>query len=461
MSTTSTTAASTASPTYFTGVSTYASDLQQVITRAVSIASMPLQLMQDRLQDLDNQQSALSGLDSTFSSLQSAIAGISTALGPSSYSASSSSSAISATVSSGALEGSYSVDVTSLGSYSTSVSDPSLPAVADPSSSSISTASKYTLTVNGTTTTITPAGSSLMDLAQAINSASAGVQASIVNTGSSYRLVVRSTNLAGDSIQLNDGSQDLLDTLTTGAPATYDISGLGSATQPIDSSSRTVTLAPGVTINLLQQTATGQPATITVSRDTSGVSTAISSFVDAYNAAVEALNQQVGQSGGALSGQSTISDLRNAMRQITQYAGTSGGVTLLSQLGISMDDTGQLTFDSSQFSSANASDLDQFLGSATGGGFLQTATNALTAIEDPTTGYIPTATSDVNNEITQENSQITQEQQKISDLQTTLTQQMATADATIASLENQKNYITNLFTAMINENNNGTGVSSY
>jgi flagellar hook-associated protein 2 len=451
----------TASATYFTGVSTYASDLQQVITRAVSIASMPLTLMQNQLQSLNNQQSALSGLDSTFTALQNAIAGIGTALGPSSYSATSSSSAVSASVSSAALEGSYAVDVTSLGSYSTSVSDPSLPAVADPNSSSISTASSYTLTVNGKTTTITPAGSSLMDLAQAINSASAGVQASIVNTGSSYSLIVRSTNLAGDSIQLNDGSQDLLDTLTTGAPATYDISGLGGATQPIDSSSRTVTLAPGVTINLLQQTATGQPATITVSRNTSGVGTAISSFVDAYNSAVDALNQQVGQNGGALSGQSTISDLRNSMRQITQYTGSSGGLTLLSQMGIGLDNTGKLTFDASQFDSASANDLQVFLGSAAGGGFLKTATDALNSIEDPTTGSIKTAIKTVTGEVTQENDLITQEQQKITDLQSTLTQQMAAADAIIASLESQKNYITNLFTAMINGGTNGTGVSSY
>ena len=452
---------STASTSYFTGVSSYASDLQQVITRAVSIASMPLQLMQSHLQGLNSQQSALSGLDSTFSALQSAIAAIGTALGPSSYSATASSSAVSASVNSGALEGSYSIDVTDLGSYSTSISDPSLPAVTDPSSSSISTASTYTLTVNGTTTTITPGGSSLMDLAQAINSASAGVQASVVNTGSSYSLVVRSTNLAGDSIQLNDGSQDLLDTLTTGTPAVYDISGLGSATQPIQSNSRTVTLAPGVTIDLLQQTDSGAPVTVTVSRDTSGVSSAVSSFVDDYNAAVTALNAQVGQSGGALSGQSTISDLRNAMRQITQYAGTSGGVTLLSQLGVALDNTGKLTFHASQFSSASAGDLDQFLGNATGGGFLKTATDALTSIEDPTTGFVKTAITAVNNEITQENSQITQETKKLTDLQTTLTQQMAAADATIAALENQKNYITNLFTAMMNNGTNGSGVKSY
>ncbi len=451
----------TASSLYFTGISSYASDLQQVITRSVSIASMPLQLMESQLQSLSNQQSALNGLDSTFSALQNAIAGIGTALGPGSYSATSSSSAISASVSSAALEGSYSVDVTSLGSYSTSVSDPSLPAVTDPNSSSISTASTYTLTVNGNATTITPAGNSLMDLAQAINSASAGVQASIVNAGSSYRLVVRSTNLAPDSFQLNDGSQDLLDTLTTGAPATYDISDLGGATEPIQSSSRTVTLAPGVTINLLQQTASGEPATVTVSRDMSGVASAISTFVDAYNSAVDALNQQVGQNGGALSGQSTLLTLRNSMRQITQYTGSSGGLTLLSQMGVELDDTGKLTFDASQFDSASANDLQVFLGSATGGGFLKTATDSLNDIEDPTSGTVKSAIQTVNGEITHENDLITQETKKITDLQTTLTQQMAAADAAIASLENQKDYITNLFTAMINGSTNGTGVTSY
>ena len=453
--------APTASANYFTGISSYASDLQQVITRSVSIASMPLQLMQSQLQNLNSQQSALSGLDSTFSALQDAIAGIGTALGPSSYSATSSSSAISASISSAAMEGSYSVDVTSLGSYSTSISDPSLAAVTDPNSSSISTASSYTLTVNGKTTTITPAGGSLMDLAQAINSASAGVQASIVNAGSSYRLIVRGTTLAGDSIQLSDGSQDLLDTLTTGAPATYDISGLGGATQPIQSGSRTVTLAPGVTINLVQQTPGGQPATVTVSRATSGIGSAISSFVDAYNAAVDGLKQQVGTSGGALSGQSTVSSLRNSMRQITQYTGSAGGLTLLSQMGVGLDNTGKLTFDASQFDVASANDLQAFLGSTSGGGFLKTANDALNTIEDSTTGSVKTALKTVNGEITQENDLITQETQKITDLQTTLIRQMAAADATIASLESQKNYITNLFTAMMNGGTNGSGVKSY
>ena len=102
-----------------------------------------------------------------------------------------------------------------------------------------------------------------------------------------------------------------------------------------------------------------------------------------------------------------------------------------------------------------------FLGSATGGGFLKTATDALNGIEDSTTGSVKTAIKTVNGEITQENALITQETKKITDLQTALIQQMAAADATIASLENQKNYITNLFTAMMNNGTNGSGVKSY
>jgi hypothetical protein len=38
---------------------------------------------------------------------------------------------------------------------------------------------------------------------------------------------------------------------------------------------------------------------------------------------------------------------------------------------------------------------------------------------------------------------------------------MAAADAAIASLESKKNYITNLFTAMMNSGTSGSGVKSY
>ena len=455
------TSVTAASPNTFTGVSSYASDLQQVITRAVNIAALPLQLMQNQLQKMSDQSTELSALDTKFSALQTAIQQLDSSLGVSSYSATSSdSSLVSASVSAGAAEGTYTIDVSDPGSSSTSISDSSLPAVSDPNSTSISTSSSFTLTVNGTTTTINPDSNTLSSLAQAINAASAGVQASVINTGGStpqYQLVLRSTELGPDTIQLNDGSQDLLDTLTTGGLATYDVNGLGAS---IQSNSRTVTLAPGLTINLLQATPSGQPVTVTVSRDASSASTAVSNFVTAYNAVHTELESQVGQSGGALQGQNIVYQLFNSLSQVALYSGSSGAVRTLADMGVTLDDTGQLTFDSSQFNSDSVDALQNFLGGASTGGFLQAATNALNGVEDATSGSLKMAIQDLNGQIANENDQISTEDQKIVDLQNNVTQQVAAADALIASLESQKTYMTGLFQSMMYSNEYSTNGNS-
>ena len=121
---------------------------------------------------------------------------------------------MSAATTSSALPGTYSIQVDGLGSYTTAMSQAGSTPVTDPTTQNISSASSFTLTVNGTNTTITPADGSLEGLAAAINSSSAGVQATIVNLGSNtspdYRLVVTSTSLSPDSIQLSDGSSNLL-----------------------------------------------------------------------------------------------------------------------------------------------------------------------------------------------------------------------------------------------------------
>jgi flagellar hook-associated protein 2 len=447
------TSVTAASPNTFTGVSSYASDLQQVITRAVNIAALPLQLMQNQLQKMSDQSTELSALDTKFSALQTAIQQLDSSLGVSSYSATSSdSSLVSASVSAGAAEGTYTIDVSDPGSSSTSISGSSLPVVSDPNSTSISASSSFTLTVNGTTTTINPDSNTLASLAQAINAVSAGVQASVINTGGStpqYQLVLRSTELGPDTIQLNDGSQDLLDKLTTGGLATYDVNGLGAS---IQSNSRTVTLAPGLTINLLQATPSGQPVTVTVSRDASSASTAVSNFVTAYNAVHTELESQVGQSGGPLQGQNIVYQLFNSLSQIALYSGSSGAVRTLADMGVTLDDTGQLTFDSSQFNSDSVDALQNFLGGASTGGFLQAATNALNGVEDTTSGSLKMAIQDLNGQITNQNDQISTEDQKIIDLQNNVTQQVAAADALIASLESQKTYMTGLFQSMMYSN---------
>jgi flagellar hook-associated protein 2 len=453
----------------FTGVSTYASDLQQVITRAVSIASMPLQQMSNRLQDMSSESSSLKGLDSQFTALQTAIQNLDTALGPTSYSATSSDpTSVRASVTAGALEGSYTVTVNSLGSPAAAVSSASLPAVTDPYSSSLSSATAFTLTVGSQSFSIQPADTSLMGLATAINGASTGVQASIVNAGGpdspNYRLVLRATGLGPNSIALREGAPDqtppgadLLDAtpLSPGSDASYTIGGLN---QTIQSSSSSVTLAPGLTIDLLKQTTS--PVTVTVARGVDSISNAMSAFVDAYNATVDQLNQQVGPNSGALAGQFIVQSLFGTLRQITQYSASSGGVSSLAQLGVNLDKTGKLSLDTTKLYSLNVEAIQGFLGSASAGGFLKTANDALNNVEDATSGWLKTAISSKATEISHENDLMTAEQQRLADLQDNLTKRMAAADTLLASLESKKSYMTDLFTSMMNQyvsNNSKSG----
>ncbi|MGD1070254.1 MAG: flagellar filament capping protein FliD [Bryobacteraceae bacterium] len=441
----------TPAPITFNGSSTYSSAFQQVINRAVSIASLPMEALQGDVTTLTGQQSALTSLGTDFSALQSAVQALGNDVAGSPSAQVSDSSAVSATASAGALDGTYTIQVDDVGSSTTTLSDPSLPTVTDPTSGNISSASSFTLTVNGVSNTITPSGTSLEDLASAINSAGDGVQATIVNVGSDaspdYRLAVTSDNLGADTVQLNDGTNDLLDTLSTGADAQYKVN--GGATD-VQSTSSQLTLSPGLTVNLLAQTSS--PVTITVSNDYSALENDLSDFVSAYNSAAAAVQKNVGQNGGALQGDSLIDTLTGILGQITQYTSGSGSVSNLADLGLTLDDSGQLSFDSSTFSAASPADVQQFLGSigassSSGAGFLQTVNNDLTSVTDTTSGLVATDYNSIQAQIAGDNSKISDDQVNIGDLTTNLQAQLSQADATIATLQSQDTYFNELFQA--------------
>ena len=451
---------SAASTITFNGSSSYSSSFQQVLQRAVSIASLPLQAMQTSVSTLQGQQSELTTLQSSFTTLQNDIQNISTAAQGSLTASVSNGAVVSASASSSALPGTYTIEVDNIGSPTTTISNSTLPTVSDPTTTSISTAASYTLTINGTPTTITPSGNTLEDLASAINSAGAGAQATIVNLGSntspSYRLSLSTTSLGAATIQLSAGATNLLTVppLSTGTDALYKVN--GNATQ-VQSTSNQVTLAPGLTVNLLQSDP-GQPVTITVAASLSSLSSALSTFATDYNSAVSAVSQNVGQTGGALSGQSIVYSLDQVLSQISQFTGASGSVQSLTDLGLNLDSSGNLSFDASTFSSLNPTDVQNFLGSTTTGGFLQAAGNALAGVADPTTGALATEFNSLSGEITNEDGQISDEETRISDLQTSLTAQLTAADAAIAVLEQQKTYYANLFAAEY-LNNSPTGAN--
>jgi flagellar hook-associated protein 2 len=354
----------------------------------------------------------------------------------------------SASVTTGALAGNYSVDITNLGSLATSLSNASLPSVTDPSSSSISTSSAYTLTVNNTTYPLTAVADNLNSLVAAINGSGANVQATVVNVGGStapnYELSIQGTQYAPTTIQLNDGTQNLMGAATGGAYVAYQVNG---QTTSATSTSRALNISTGLTVTAL---ATGT-ANISVAQNISGVSSALSSLVTSFNAASTELTNNRGQNGGALSGDPVIGQLSSLLQNIGNYNSASGSINSLSNLGLSYNQNGQLEFDSGTFNAAVASSAHavmSFLGSASDNtSFLGAASQALTQAVDPTTGLITTEQNSLAASVTSLSNEIAADQQRVAQLQTNLTAQMSAADAAIAALQSQQTQITDLFAA--------------
>ena len=436
---------SVTSPITFSGSSTFSSSFQQVLQRAVSIASLPMQEVEAQVTTLQGQESDLSSLQGTFSSFQNSLQDVASAVTGNVSASSSNSGVVAAAAQSNTLPGTYSIQVSSIGSSTTTISGAGSPAVTDPTSKNISSSLNYTLTVKGTPTTLTLTSNSLDSLATAINDSNSGVSATVVNLGSNaspdYRLSVTSNEWGADTIQLNDGAKNLLSNVQTGADAQYTVNGNSTV---LTSTSNQVTLAPGLTATLVSASP-GNTVTITVAASEQALSTALSNFATAYNSAVGALANEHGQGGGALTGQSLVYSLGDALSQINQYTASSGSVMDLSDLGLVLDSTGHLSFDASKFSGQTAAGIQQFLGSVSSSGFLQAANNALTSAADPTSGLLASELTTIANEITTDNSKVSDDQTRVNTIQANLQAQLSAADAAIAVLQEQNTYYTNLF----------------
>jgi len=435
--------------TLFNGTSRFSADFQNEITTDVAVASIPYQQLQTVVGTLQGQTSELGTLSTDFNNLQSSINQLQTASTSGLLSASSSSTAVAqATVGTDAQAASYTLSVTSLGAYTNTISQAGSTPVSDPSTQNISSSSSFTLTVNGTTSTINPSSNTLDSLVSTINSTPGlDVQASVVNLGSSsspdYRLSLQGTNLNNDAIQLNDGTTDLLTTVSNGSPTTYTVD---NDSTPISSTSSSINLAPGLTVNL---NGTGS-TTITVAPNTASIQNALSSFVSSYNSAFAELNNNVGTAGGALQGNSIVYQLTNAIQSLGNYTNGSSGINSLASLGVTFTQTGTLSFNASTFASATANQIDSltnFLGSSTSGGFLETATNTLNSIIAPSTGLINSTTASLQSQISSDNTQIATDQAQVATLQTNLTAQLSASDALVASLEQTYSEVSGLFAA--------------
>ena len=117
---------------------------------------------------------------------------------------------------------------------------------------------------------------------------------------------------------------------------------------------------------------------------------------------------------------------------------------------MSLGTDGHLTYNAFTLMAADltsSTSVTAFLGSATGGGFLKNAIDVLGSVEDPVSGLLKTSKTDMESRIAKLATTIADKQTKVDALQIRLQNQMAAADALIASMEQQASYFTNMFAA--------------
>ncbi len=215
----------------------------------------------------------------------------------------------------------------------------------------------------------------LSELRDAINSADAGINATIVNDGSGptpYRLVLTSgaSGLAGEMnivMDLNGGATPVLSELQTAQEAEIEL-GSGAGAITVKSSTNTFSnVIQGVTINALEAAPT-TPITLTVSRDTTALREMIEDFVASYNELIDFFSEQFSfdeetSATGTLFGnyrlQSLQQDLSAALSN--RVVGLSGELSSLSGLGIRADATGKLTIDNATLTLALTNELPEVI----------------------------------------------------------------------------------------------------
>ncbi|WP_404818076.1 flagellar filament capping protein FliD [Quatrionicoccus australiensis] len=449
--------------------------------------------LQKKQASYETKISAMGTLRSSLAALQTAATGMkpSTLQSASekfaSYTASVTNTAVaSATASTGAVAGSYSLEVSKL-------------AQGQRLTGGVVASSTTSITTNGGTLTLSlgsmnastgdyepdsartynialDAGATLADLRDAINDSGSGVTASIINGTNGAQLVLNgpegnnnvmrlASSVTTDPalVQTNDisgvnydpdvsGSQDMTQSLAA-LDAEFTLNGIAAT-----SHSNTVTgVLEGVTLELAS-TNIGSATTLKITEEsTTNLTKALEAFVTAYNSSqttMSALGAYDPETkvAGNLQGNST---LRYAMGQIRQtvFSATSGNASssyqTLSNIGVTINSSGKLEIDSSKLNAAIKADSGTVsnLVANVGEAFDTTLTNLM-----DTDGSLTIATKGLTTTVNDLEKQQTKLQERLDAIETRYRAQFTALDTLVASLSSTGDYLTSFISSLNSSN---------
>ena len=353
-------------------------DVQSLITNLSAAYQAPITLLQNQEQTQQTTLSAWGTLQSSLSSLQSALGALQNIGSTNNRSATvANTSLASATASANAQQGSYNLSNIVLAQaqsvYSNNFASTSSGVGTGTLQIQVGSGAVQSIAINSNNDT-------LDGIAQAINSANAGVNAGVIYDGTGYRLTLTGANTGANqsftvsvsgatgslaSLSYSSGTSGGMTQSQAAQNAGVSINGL-----PVTSSSNTISGAiPGVSLNLLQ--ASSGSTTLQVSASNTGFVTTVQSFVSAFNKTMGTINQltaynaQTG-SGGPLLGNAAVNGLRTQLLNLISNpaVGLSSGASYnsLGSVGLGLSSSGTINLNTGTLQTALTADYQDVVG---------------------------------------------------------------------------------------------------
>lgn len=460
-------------------------DVAGIVSQLMQIERRPMQAIESKLSGIQTQLSAWGKMQSALSTLQDA----SRKLGrnetwKAATATSSDESYVKASAGSGAITGSYSIEVLALASRQTLASGPyaSADAVVGGGTLSIQLG---TLSANGTAFTADPEraiditiadGATLAQVRDAINAADAGVSASLVADGTGQRLMLRSADTGAaqafsvvgadagtdPSSQLSALSFDpvtgsgMLRTQTA-SDASVKVNGLtvAAAGNSLDG------VIENVTLELKRETTV--PIDIGVTSDAKALRESLDGFVKAYNDLNKLIADQTRydpatKSAGPLQGNQSAVRVQQRMREMLRTTIGDGSFNSLNAIGLELQRDGSLSVNESKMTKALASpDKLQAFFAAVGatpeeGGFSGRLSASIGALLDPE-GTLPSVTDSLNSQRRSAEQQQERLEARLDAIQKRLMRQYTALDANLSRITGSFAGVEGLLNNMNNQKN--------
>lgn len=393
--------------------------------------------------------SALGNIKSGLSNLQTALEALGkSASNPAFKSSVAEGAGFSASIGTGAVAGSYSIEVASLAQAQklTSGAFGKEDAVGDGTLSIAWGDSSLDVEI--------AEGSTLSDIAAAINKAAGGkgVSASVITADDGQHLVLNATD---------SGTEGALTLTTTGgngglSALTWDgtaggLSQTQAATDAVvrvdgfertSSSNSIADIIPGVTLSL-SKADVGMTKTLTVSQDNGPLKANVQGFVAAYNATMGVLKSSssynaTSNTASALTGDAMVRGLQQQMRNLI-----GGNVSELKALGISISKEGTLSLDAGEFDkamAANPTAADALLGEK--GSLASNLKTVLKSQLDATHGSLSLRTEGLNKQIKKLESDLDNLDARMEKVSDRYTKQFTAMDTMVARMQSTSDYLT-------------------